>query len=200
LDAFLVDNEDVNDNEIKSDGIFKSDPIAEFFTDTTIIFADIVGFTAWSSVREPKQVFSLLETIYHNFDTKAKRRGVFKVETIGDCYVAVTGLPTPRKDHFTAMAKFARDCVDCFGLLTQQLEAELGPETADLALRVGLHSGPVTAGVLRGDKAQFQLFGDTVSSNMSCLLLFVLYCCLYCCCLYCCCLYCLYCYFKALFY
>ena len=50
------------------------------------MFADIAGFTAWSSVREPAQVFTLLEQIYGSFDALAKRRGVFKVETIGDCY------------------------------------------------------------------------------------------------------------------
>lgn len=58
-----------------------------------------IGFTAWSSSRQPTQVFTLLETIYHSFDEIAKRRGVFKVETIGDCYVAVCGLPDPRKYH-----------------------------------------------------------------------------------------------------
>jgi class 3 adenylate cyclase len=57
-----------------------SKPIADLFTDTTVLFADIAGFTAWSSVREPTQVFTLLETIYSAFDTIAARRGVFKVE------------------------------------------------------------------------------------------------------------------------
>jgi class 3 adenylate cyclase len=57
------------------------------------MFGDLVGFTAWSSVREPTQVFQLLETIYHAFDEVARRRRVFKVETVGDCYVAVVGLP-----------------------------------------------------------------------------------------------------------
>ena len=64
-----------------------------------MLFADIVGFTAWSSVREPAQVFILLESVYHAFDRIAKKRRVFKVETIGDCYVAVVGLPDPRKNH-----------------------------------------------------------------------------------------------------
>ena len=50
---------------------------------------DLVGFTSWSSVREPSQVFTLLETVYNSFDAIAKRRQVFKVETVGDCYVAV---------------------------------------------------------------------------------------------------------------
>lgn len=61
------------------------------------MFADIAGFTAWSSEREPSQVFVLLETLYQKFDTIASRLGVFKVETIGDCYVAVTGLPESNK-------------------------------------------------------------------------------------------------------
>lgn len=62
-------------------------------------FADIVGFTAWSSVRKPFQVFMLLETIFAAFDELAQARRVFKVETVGDCFVAVTGLPEARKDH-----------------------------------------------------------------------------------------------------
>jgi class 3 adenylate cyclase len=57
------------------------------------MFADIAGFTAWSSTREPTAVFTLLEAIYAEFDSIAKRRRVFKVEVVGDCYVAVAGLP-----------------------------------------------------------------------------------------------------------
>ena len=60
-------------------------PIAELYPNTTVMFADIAGFTAWSSEREPAQVFQLLETIYHTFDIIAQRLAVFKVETIGDC-------------------------------------------------------------------------------------------------------------------
>lgn len=69
-----------------------SAPIADLFPEATIMFADLVGFTAWSSTRQPSEVFTLLETIYHEFDTIANRRRVFKVETVGDCYVAVAGL------------------------------------------------------------------------------------------------------------
>jgi class 3 adenylate cyclase len=98
------------------------------------------------------------------FDLIAKKLRVFKVEVVGDCYVAVCGLPDPRKDHAVAMVKFAVECVKEMNRVTQRLEIDLGPETADLKLRVGLHSGPVVAGVLRGDKSRFQLFGDTMNT------------------------------------
>jgi Adenylate and Guanylate cyclase catalytic domain len=86
---------------------FSGSAIAQAYPETTVLFADIAGFTAWSSSRQPTQVFQLLETIYAAFDKLAKQHGVFKVETIGDCYVAVVGLPTPRKLHAVVMARFA---------------------------------------------------------------------------------------------
>ena len=122
-----------------------------------VMFADVEGFTAWSSVREPSQVFTLLETIYTAYDLVALRRRVFKVETVGDCYVAVSGLPEPRDDHAVTMAQFARDCVVEHIVAVKQLESLLGPDTGDLRLRVGLHSGPITAGVLRGERSRFQV-------------------------------------------
>lgn len=103
-----------------------------------------------------------------------------------DCYVAVCGVPDRNKDHAVVMAKFAKDCLRTFQALVLELESSLGPDTADLGLRgtclmrlsrlihirminptqtillaAGLHSGPVTGGVLRGDRARFQLFGDS---------------------------------------
>jgi len=145
-------------------GFERSDPIADLFPDASIFFADISGFTAWSSTREPIQVFKLLESIFGCFDRFAYRHGVFKVETVGDCYVAVSGLPEPNENHATAVARFARDCMHAMRKLTRHLEISLGPDTADLAMRMGIHSGQVTAGVLRGDRSRFQLFGDTVNT------------------------------------
>lgn len=84
-------------------------------------------------------MFQLLETLYNAFDAIARRRRVFKVETIGDCYVAVSGLPEPRKDHAITMARFARDLLVTMNQLTSKLEVTLGPDTGDLAMRIGLH-------------------------------------------------------------
>jgi hypothetical protein len=76
-----------------------SAPIAELFPSATVFFADIAGFTSWSSTREPAHVFLLLETVYAAFDALAKKRRIFKIETIGDCYLAVCGLPEPNTQH-----------------------------------------------------------------------------------------------------
>ena len=65
------------------------------------------------------------------------------------------------------MAKFTFDCMEKLKVVIRELEVTLGPDTADLSMRFGLHSGPVTAGVLRGDRARFQVFGDTVNTGKS---------------------------------
>jgi class 3 adenylate cyclase len=148
----------------KAQQLLFTKPIADLFPEVTVMFADICGFTSWASVREPSQVFTLLEQIYSSFDAIAHRRKIFKVETIGDCYVAALGLPEPRKDHATVMARFAHSCRTEMTQTVKNLEVLLGPDTAELTMRFGLHSGPVTAGVLRGEKSRFQLFGDTVNT------------------------------------
>ena len=134
-----------------------SEPIAELFPETTVLFADIAGFTAWSSDREPSQVFRLLERVYGAFDSMADKLKVFKVETIGDSYMCVTGLPEPDDQHAVNMARFAYQCLVKMQQVTDDLSTVLGPGTEELDVRIGLHSGPVTAGVLRGQKSRFQV-------------------------------------------
>ena len=80
--------------------LLNSRPIADLFANCTVLFADIAGFTAWSSVREPPQVFMLLEQIYSSFDHIAQKRKIFKVETIGDCYGKYRDSIKITKAHF----------------------------------------------------------------------------------------------------
>ncbi|CAB9500129.1 Receptor-type guanylate cyclase gcy [Seminavis robusta] len=163
LHAFMG-GDDAMETEMEDEDLFVSKPVADLFPNVTVLFADIVGFTAWSSVREPSQVFTLLETIYRSFDKVAKRRKIYKVETVGDSYVAVAGVPFPMANHAVTMARFARECSMKLPEVVHRLETHLGPGTGDIQMRFGIHSGPVTAGVLRGEKARFQLFGDTVNT------------------------------------
>jgi Adenylate and Guanylate cyclase catalytic domain len=113
-------------------------PIAQIYPETTVIFADIVGFTAWSSSRDAIQVFHLLETLYAGFDSLAKHHGVFKIETIGDSYVAVVGLPQSRKHHAIVMAKFANDIRSKMTDLARDLEDTLGPVRGQLGFNFSL--------------------------------------------------------------
>ena len=146
------------------EGHSSGQPIADLFPECTVFFADIAGFTRWSSTREPVQVFTLLQELYGVIDKIAKKFHIFKVETIGDCYMAVTGLPLPQANHAQLMARFSTQCIVQIRETTIALIDTLGEDTADLKLRIGLHSGPVTAGILRGEKSRFQLFGDTVNT------------------------------------
>ena len=81
----------------------------------------------------------MLETVYNAFDKIARKMKVFKVETIGDSYVAVAGLPNPRPDHAEVLARFAHKCMVTMNKLVFQLETSLGPGTSDLKMRFGLH-------------------------------------------------------------
>jgi class 3 adenylate cyclase len=163
LKKFL--SSDPNNNGQATSSLFGSQ-IADLFPHCTVLFADIAGFTAWSSTRGPEHVFILLQTVYQGFDQVAKRRRIFKVETIGDCYLAVAGLPDPQPNHALMMARFACECRLKINQITKELEVSLGPDCGELRMRFGMNSGPVTAGVLRGDRARFQLFGDTVNTGM----------------------------------
>jgi Adenylate and Guanylate cyclase catalytic domain len=123
LKSFLSDSHNVSDD-------LNDQPIADLFPHTTVLFADIAGFTAWSSTREPSQVFIMLQSVYQAFDVIAHRRKVFKVETIGDSYVAVTGLPDPQERHALVMARFCIACQQKLIEVTADLAVQLGPGTS----------------------------------------------------------------------
>jgi class 3 adenylate cyclase len=123
----------------------------------------VSGFTKWSSERSPHEVFKLLERLFWEFDDIAQRLHVFKLGTIGDCYIAVTGIPDPIDDHATLLTQFAFECRTKVRKVCSDLEAE-GLDTAKLDMRFGIHSGAITAGILRGTKSRFELFGDTINT------------------------------------
>ena len=134
-------------------------------TVATILFAGISNFDEWSSKREPLEIFNLLEALFGAFNTVAARRGVVKVETIGEVYVAVANVPEANPRHAILMTKFASDCLQKSSEVFNNLDpAIVGEGAQDLKLQIGIHTGPVCGGVLRGQRSRFQLFGDSVST------------------------------------
>jgi class 3 adenylate cyclase len=131
--------------------------IAESHPAVTVLFADVVDFTPFAERTEPERVVGVLDEIFSAFDHLAERHGLEKIKTIGDAYMVASGLPEPRPDHAEAMAEMALDMQA--GL--RQLCEPLG---LDLELRIGLHSGPVTAGVIGRHKFIYDLWGDTVNT------------------------------------
>ena len=130
--------------------------IADSFADVSVLFADIVGFTELSARMSPTELVKRLNVIFCHFDQLAENYGVEKIKTIGDAYMVVGGLPTPRSDHAEAIAQMA--------LGMQAKIAKLSAETGEkLAIRVGINSGPVVAGVIGVSKFTYDLWGDTVN-------------------------------------
>jgi len=131
--------------------------IADGFESVTVLFADIVGFTPLSAQLEPKELVGLLDQIFTEFDRLAEKYGVEKIKTIGDAYMVAAGIPTPREDHAEAAAKMALDMRNVIKRVSKQ-------RGGTLEVRIGLHSGPVVAGVIGQRKFIYDLWGDTVNT------------------------------------
>ena len=130
--------------------------IAESFGEVTVMFADIVGFTELSSRISATAVVSVLNDIFSAFDHLADRHGLEKIKTIGDAYMVVGGLPTPREDHAEAIANMAIDMLHEVRLLSLE-------HSEPFSIRIGISSGPVVAGVIGLKKFIYDLWGDTVN-------------------------------------
>ena len=130
--------------------------IAESFAEVTVMFADIVGFTELSSRISATAVVEVLNDIFSAFDHLADRHGLEKIKTIGDAYMVVGGLPTPREDHAEAIANMAIDMLQEIRILSLE-------HSEPFSIRIGICSGPVVAGVIGLKKFIYDLWGDTVN-------------------------------------
>jgi guanylate cyclase len=135
----------------------QTQPIADQFSSASILFADVVDFTPWAERLAPAEVVGILDQLFSHFDTLADRYGLEKIKTIGDCYMAASGVPTPRPDHARALALMALDMLD-----TTRSSDEVGH--LGLELRVGINSGPVVAGVIGRKRFLYDLWGDAVNT------------------------------------
>jgi class 3 adenylate cyclase len=136
--------------------IDRNGTIADNFNDVTVIFADIVDFTRFSTQHSPAEIVSLLNEIFSTFDDLAESHTLEKIKTIGDSYMAVGGLPTPREDHAESVVRMALD-------MQREIKKFRAGDDESIQLRIGISTGPVVAGVIGTKKFIYDLWGDTVN-------------------------------------
>jgi len=134
--------------------------IADRFDDVTILFADIVGFTRLAAHVPAIELVGLLNEIFSGFDRLTERHGVEKIKTIGDRYMAAGGLPVPREDHAEAVAAMALDMMDVIARFNEARGRAFN-------IQIGIHTGPVVAGIIGLKKFVYDLWGDTVITASS---------------------------------
>ena len=130
--------------------------IAEHFSDASILFADLVGFTKIARAASPEQLVDLLGGIFSDFDALTDQLNLEKIKTIGDSYMIAGGVPEPSERHCDRMATMAI-------LMQKHINQIPHFNGTEIQLRVGIHSGPVIAGVIGTRKFAYDLWGDTVN-------------------------------------
>jgi class 3 adenylate cyclase len=134
----------------------KAGSIAESFDEATILFSDIVDFTPLSSRISAVELVNLLNEMFSIFDEIADKYQLEKIKTIGDAYMLAGGIPIPRKDHAEAVANMALE----MQFKMAEFQAKLNEP---LEIRVGIHTGPVVAGVIGTKKFIYDLWGNAVN-------------------------------------
>ena len=130
--------------------------IVDSFIDSTVLFADIVGFTRIAGKQSPHRTVQLLNEIFSSFDRIAEQLEVEKIKTIGDAYMMVSGVPVMRNDHAEACAHAAFEMLEAVRVFNRRHQL-------DWSIRIGLNSGPVVAGIIGTKKFSYDLWGDTVN-------------------------------------
>ena len=131
--------------------------IAGSYPDSTVLFSDLVGFTAMSSKKSASELVTLLNSLFTRFDQRSERLGLEKIKTIGDAYMAVGGIPIPRSDHAEIVADMA------IGMFEDLNQFNMD-HSMHLEMRIGINSGPVVAGVIGFTKFSYDLWGNTVNT------------------------------------
>ncbi|MEO8169381.1 MAG: adenylate/guanylate cyclase domain-containing protein [Oxalobacteraceae bacterium] len=131
--------------------------IADSFPEVSVLFADIVEFTRFSAGMSAERLVAMLNEIFSDFDSIADQRGLEKIKTIGDAYMAAAGLPVPAADHAARAAHMALDMLDALARFNQR-------NGYSLQLRIGINSGAVVAGVIGTRKFIYDLWGDAVNT------------------------------------
>lgn len=131
--------------------------IAEEFDSASVLFTDIVNFTPISARFAPDKVFNLLNDLFSRFDELVEKYGVEKIQVAGDAYMVAAGVPNPRPDHATVLARLALDMLDC----VKNLELLEGKHPIEI--RIGLNTGSLMAGVIGRKKYYYALWGDMVN-------------------------------------
>ena len=130
--------------------------IGQDFEDATVLFSDIVNFTKTSSGHSAKEIVDALNELFTRFDIRAQKCGVEKIKTIGDAYMATCGVPEPNKDHVAIMVNFAKGMLEDLAEYNKSAKIQFN-------IRIGLNSGPVTAGIIGRTKFIYDVWGDTVN-------------------------------------
>jgi class 3 adenylate cyclase len=132
--------------------------IAESHGDATVLFADLTGFSTLARRLSPAHLVEVLDLIFSRYDDAAARYGIEKIKTIGDCYMAATGVLT-ETDGVAAVEAMADFSLDMLGIISATA-TEIG---LPLGVRIGISTGPVISGVIGRQKFSFDVWGDTVN-------------------------------------
>ena len=130
--------------------------IADRFEESTVLFADIVGFTSAAAHHAPEEVVAFLDRVFAAFDALVDKHGAEKIKTIGDAYMVASGVPAVRADHAATIADLALD-------MLASVRSIEPLDSAALDLRIGISSGPVVAGIIGDKRFGYDLWGDTVN-------------------------------------